>query len=159
GHLLATFLLERKGSDFTSRPAWNLLASDDEWTAPIMAEVGPDGCVWIIDWYNFIVQRNPTPLGWKTGPGGAYETELRDKKHGRIYRLVPKGAKLPAPLSLKDATPETLVATLKNDNMFWRLHAQRLLVERGKADVVPALAALVADPAVDAIGLNPGAIH
>ena len=37
----------------------NLLASDDEWTAPIMAEVGPDGNVWVIDWYNYIVQHNP----------------------------------------------------------------------------------------------------
>ncbi len=74
----------------------------------------------------------PTPPGFKTGKGGAYETPLRDKTHGRIYRLVAKSAKPAPPLSLKDATPEKLVATLNNDNMFWRLHAQRLLVERGK---------------------------
>ena len=43
------------------------MASDDEWTAPIMAEVGPDGNVWVIDWYNFIVQHNPTPQGFRTG--------------------------------------------------------------------------------------------
>jgi putative membrane-bound dehydrogenase-like protein len=159
GHLVATFQLQKQGTDFVSHNAWNLLASDDEWTAPIMAEVGPDGCVWIIDWYNYIVQHNPTPLGWKTGKGAAYDTELRDKKHGRIYRLVPKGAKLPAPLSLKDAAPEKLVATLRNDNMFWRLHAQRLLVERGKLDVVPALVELIEDPKVDAVGLNAGATH
>ena len=54
-----------------------------------MAEVGPDGNVWVIDWYNYIVQHNPTPAGFKTGKGNAYETELRDKKHGRIYRIVP----------------------------------------------------------------------
>ena len=47
-----------------------------------MAEVGPDGNVWIIDWYNFIVQHNPTPQGFQNGPGNAYITELRDKKHG-----------------------------------------------------------------------------
>ena len=41
---------------------------------PIMAEVGPDGNVWVIDWYNFIVQHNPTPQGFKTGKGNAYET-------------------------------------------------------------------------------------
>jgi putative membrane-bound dehydrogenase-like protein len=159
GHIVATFQLEGKGSDFTSRTDWDLLASNDEWTAPTMAEVGPDGCVWIIDWYSYIVQHNPTPQGFKTGKGGAYETDLRDKKHGRIYRLVPKNAKLPEAMTLKDATPEKLVATLKNDNMFWRKHAQRLLVERGKKDVVPALVKLVEDKSVDAIGLNPGAIH
>jgi putative membrane-bound dehydrogenase-like protein len=159
GHLLATFEIEPNGSTFRSHNAWNLLASDDEWTAPIMAEVGPDSQMWVIDWYNYIVQHNPTPQGWKTGKGNAYETELRDKKHGRIYRVVCKGAKPTEPLSLKDATPETLVATLKNDNMFWRLHAQRLLIERRKQDVVPALIELAKDRGVDKIGLNPGVIH
>ena len=66
-----------------------------------MAEVGPDGNVWVIDWYTFIVQHNPTPPGFKTGKGGAYETPLRDKTHGRIYRLVPTGAQAATtPMSL-----------------------------------------------------------
>jgi putative membrane-bound dehydrogenase-like protein len=159
GHLVATFEIQPNGSTFRSRNAWNLLASDDEWTAPIMAEVGPDSQVWVIDWYNYIVQHNPTPQGWKTGKGNAYETELRDKTHGRIYRIVYKGAKLPEPISLKDASPAKLVETLKNDNMFWRLHAQRLLIERGKQDVVPALIELAKDQNVDKIGLSPGVIH
>ena len=159
GHLLATFEIEPDGSSYRSRNAWNLLASDDEWAAPIMAEVGPDGQVWVIDWYNFIVQHNPTPPGFKTGKGAAYETDLRDKKHGRIYRLVYKNSKPAQAFALKDATPEKLVATLKHDNMFWRLHAQRLLVERGKQDVNPALFQAAKDTAVDSIGLNPVVMH
>jgi putative membrane-bound dehydrogenase-like protein len=159
GHLVATFTLQRQGSHFRSRNAWNLLASDDEWTAPIMAEVGPDGCVWVIDWYNYIVQHNPTPRGFKTGKGAAYETPLRDKKHGRIWRLVPKAAKTEKPFTLQGASAAKLVATLKNDNLFWRRHAQRLLVERGQLDVVPDLIKLTEDPSADAIGLNVGAIH
>lgn len=159
GHLVASFLIEKRGADYRSYNAFNLLASDDEWAAPIMAEVGPDGCVWVIDWYNYIVQHNPTPTGFKTGRGNAYETPLRDKTHGRIYRIVPRGAKPAAAPSLAGARPEALVAALKNDNLFWRRHAQRLLVERGQRDVVPALVALIADPSVDAIGLNVGAIH
>jgi hypothetical protein len=159
GHLVASFVLSKNGTNFSSKNSWNLLASDDEWCAPIMAEVGPDGNVWIIDWYNYIVQHNPTPPGFKTGKGNAYETPLRDKTHGRIYRLVVKDAKASAPMTLKDATPEQLVAALKSDNLFWRKHAQRLLVERGKADVVSALRKLIADPSVDEIGLNPGAVH
>src|SRR5262245_16865066 len=157
GHLVATFVLDRQGADFKSRNTWNLLASDDEWCAPTMAEVGPDGNVWIIDWYNYIVQHNPTPAGFKTGKGAAYETPLRDKTHGRIYRLVMKDAKPTPPMTLKDASPERLVATLKHDNMFWRKQAQRLLVERGNADTI-AIAELV-NNSVDAYGLHPGAIH
>jgi putative membrane-bound dehydrogenase-like protein len=159
GHLAATLVLDQTGTAFHSHYGWNLLASDDEWCAPIMAEVGPDGYVWLIDWYAFIVQHNPTPPGFRTGAGGAYETELRDKRHGRIYRLVPKNAKTQPPFTLKDADPAKLVATLKNDNMFWRKHAQRLLVERGKQDVVPALIELAGDASVDEIGLNTGVIH
>ncbi|MCE9607677.1 MAG: c-type cytochrome [Planctomycetia bacterium] len=159
GHLVATFTLTPDGTTFRSRNAWNLAASDDEWTAPIMAEVGPDGNVWLLDWYNYIVQHNPTPVGFENGKGNAYETELRDKRHGRIYRLVPKGWKEAKSKTLQGATPEQLVATLRDTNMFWRLHAQRLLVERGKKDVVPALAELINDQSVDEVGLNVGVIH
>jgi uncharacterized protein len=159
GHLLATFVLQPQGANFRSRMAWNLLASDDEWSAPIFAAVGPDGQVWTIDWYNYIVQHNPTPAGWKTGKGSAYETELRDKTHGRIYRIVYKHAKPYQPFSLRDAGAEKLVETLTKDNLFWRLHAERLLVERGKLDVVPALLKLVQDRSTDALALNPGAMH
>ncbi len=159
GHLVATLLLQPNGSDFRSQNGWNLLASRDEWTAPSMAEVGPDGNVWIIDWYNYIVQHNPTPRGFETGKGNAYVTNLRDKKHGRIYRLVAKNSPpVPTP-NLHKATPEQLVQTLTNDNMFWRLHAQRLLVEQKQIDVVPQLLTLIQDQKVDAIGLNAGAIH
>ncbi|HVR76448.1 MAG TPA: PVC-type heme-binding CxxCH protein, partial [Planctomycetota bacterium] len=159
GHLISTFLIERSGADFRSRNAWNLLASDDEWCAPIVAEVGPDGHVWVIDWYNYIVQHNPTPAGFRTGKGNAYVTDLRDKKHGRILRLVYTGGTASKPASLRDASPQDLVAALRNDNLLWRKHAQRLLVERGQKDVVPALIELVGDKKVDEIGLNTGVIH
>ncbi|MDB5309608.1 MAG: Trehalose utilization [Gemmataceae bacterium] len=159
GHLTATFVLQPNGASYSARYGWNLLAGDDEWSAPIDAQVGPDGHVWVIDWYNFIVQHNPTPAGFKTGKGNAYETDLRDNKHGRIYRVVYTKAKPEPRVNLKDATPEKLVETLKHHNMGWRLHAQRLLVARGKRDVVPALVKLVKDETVDELGTNGGAVH
>ena len=159
GHLAATFLLEPNGSDFASNNTWNLVASDDEWTSPIAAEVGPDGHVWIIDWYNYIVQHNPTPQGFQTGKGNAYVTSLRDKTHGRVYRIVYTDAKVSKPLALDPDDGKGLVAALKNDNLFWRLHAQRLLVERGKKDVVPDLVKLGSDMSSDENGLNTAAIH
>ena len=160
GHLVGTFLLSPQGSDFKSASPVNLVASDDEWAAPIMAEVGPDGNVWVLDWYNYIVQHNPTPAGFQTGKGNAYETDLRDRKHGRIYRVVYRGGdRQPGRKTLAGASPADLVAALKDDNAFWRRHAQRLLIERGQADVVPALLNLVKETAVDEIGLNPGAMH
>ena len=158
GHLVATFTLHPDGTDFHSHNAWNLVASDDEWTSPILAEVGPDGQVWVIDWYNFIVQHNPTPKGYRTGKGSAYETPLRDKTHGRIYRIVAKDGKPSDRPKLSKDDPKGLVAALKNDNMFWRLHAQRLLVERGDKSVAGDLAALIDGP-VDSTGLNAAGVH
>ncbi|TWT49315.1 Trehalose utilization [Rubripirellula amarantea] len=159
GHLVGSFVLESNGSDFSSTNSFNLFASDDEWTAPIMAEVGPDGQVWVIDWYNYIVQHNPTPKGFKTGKGAAYETELRDKKHGRIYRLVADGSERKPLPDLSQASADQLVGALANPTMLVRKHAQRLLVERGKPDVSDALCSLIQSPTVDEIGLNVAAIH
>ena len=166
GHVVATFEITPSGAAFRSRMAWSLVASDDEWTSPIQADVGPDGQVWVIDWYNFIVQHNPTPAGFENGKGNAYETPLRDKVHGRLWRVVHDAtANALHRKTLAGASPDDLVATLRDTNMFWRVRAQRRLVERavgradGGRDVVPALVKLVEDASLDEIGLNPAAIH
>ena len=162
GHLVGTFVLTPEGAGFTSNNPFNLVASDDEWTAPIMAEVGPDGNVWIIDWYNYIVQHNPTPLGFETGPGHAYLTDLRDKRFGRVYRIVPdthETAGTYDPLNLSAATNAGLVDALRNPTMQVRLTAQRLLIERNAVEVMPELVKLIENREIDEIGLNAGAIH
>ncbi len=159
GHLVAQCLLDKQGSNFVTHDRFNLLSSSDEWTSPIVAEVGPDGAVWVLDWYNYIVQHNPTPPGFQTGKGNAYETPLRDKKHGRIYRIINEGTKLSPKFDLDKATPKDLVTALKHDNMFWRMQAQWRIVERGKNDALPALAELAASAETDENGENPSAIH
>lgn len=145
GHLIASFVLQSTGTDYVARYGWNLVAGDDEWISPIDAQVGPDGNVWFIDWYNFIVQHNPTPAGFTTGKGGAYESPARDKTHGRVYRLVYTKGKESKQPNLKDAKAADLVAALKSDNMFWRQKAQRLLVEAGDKAAVEPLTKLAGD--------------
>jgi uncharacterized protein len=159
GHVLHQNLMVKKGTDYEDKEAFNLLAGADEWVSPVFAEVGPDGAMWVADWYSFIIQHNPKPDGFNMGVGNAYETDLRDYTHGRLYRVAYKKAPAYTPLSLSKDRPDELVAALKNSNQFWRMHAQRLLVERGKTDVVPQLLALVNDRSVDEIGINPAAIH
>jgi putative membrane-bound dehydrogenase-like protein len=166
GHVVHRAIIDRQGSGFAEKDGWNVAASDDEWYAPVHSEVGPDGALWIADFYDFIVQHNPTPGGaisrgyqYLNGRGNAYETPLRDHDRGRVYRLVWTGARPAAPLSLSTSRPLELVEALRNDNMFWRTTAQRLLVERGNADVLPQLIAIVNDRSVDAIGLNSPAVH
>ena len=159
GHLLSQAWTEADGAGFRTTDGWNLLSSADEWVSPVHAQVGPDGAVWLLDWYNFIVQHNPTPEGFGTGEGNAYETDLRDRTHGRIYRIAYKDAPESAPRALSKDDPEGLLDALTSDNMFWRLTAQRLLVERGETDVAPDLIALAQDTTTDAIGTSGGAFH
>jgi uncharacterized protein len=166
-HLVGQGILEKNGASFVTRDGWNLMASAEEWMSPVHAQVGPDGAVWVADWYNFIQQHNPTPVGFSNGPGNAYETSMRDRHRGRIYRIVYRdAASLPSSTTttaknrtLSKSDTSGLLAALASDNMMWRLHAQRLIVERGQLDVVPKLIELVKNPSVDAIGTNGGALH
>ena len=159
GHLLHRAILEKDGAGFKEKDGWNMLASADEWVSPVHAEVGPDGALWILDWYNFIIQHNPTPKGFETGKGNAHVNPLRDKKHGRIYRLAYKKAPTYRPIQLSLEDKDGLIAALKSDNMLWRMQAQRLLLERGELDVLPELFAIIEDKKVDEIGLAGPAVH
>src|SRR5690625_6893452 len=99
GHLVHWAKIVQEGAGFVERDGGNLIAGADEWFAPVEAKTGPDGNVWVADWYNFIVQHNPTPSrdhgGYdaENGPGNAYINPLRDREHGRIWRIVPKDQK------------------------------------------------------------------
>jgi putative membrane-bound dehydrogenase-like protein len=157
GHVVHQNRTVRTGSDYNDKEAFNFLAGADEWVSPVFSQVGPDGALWIADWYSFIIQHNPTPVGWKNGAGNAYDHDLRDFTHGRIYRVGWNAAQAYTPVQLN--TPEACVAALQHSNLFWRLQAQRLLVERGQKDVVPALLKVLATAKTDEIGLAPGAIH
>jgi putative membrane-bound dehydrogenase-like protein len=161
GHLIGMFTLSEHGSGFRATNRWNFMVARDAWVAPVQAKVGPDGALWVADFYSLVAQHNPTPesLGFARGPGNAYETPNRDRLHGRIYRIAYDSAPARRPMRLDRATPDQLVQALTNDNLFWRMTAQRLLVERGRQDVVPALVALVNTHTVDGLGLNPGALH
>lgn len=147
GKLVGMFEVSQEGAGYKAVQHFNnLYNSADAWSGPVCAETGPDGAVWICDWYNLIIQHNPTPnkagsgLDARNGKGNAYETPLRDKQHGRVYRVYPKGTKDDANPGLDPAKPETLLAGLDHSNLFWRLHAQRLIIESGKKDLTAKLA-------------------
>jgi putative membrane-bound dehydrogenase-like protein len=159
GHVLHQNNMVRKGTDFSDKESFNLMAGADEWFSPVFAEVGPDGAVWVADWYSYIIQHNPTPQGGSNGEGNAYETPLRDFTHGRIYRVSYNGAAPYQPIQLESTNVNGLLAALKSDNKFWRTHAQRMLVERGNKDIVPQLKEMVANAQLDEIGINATAIH
>jgi uncharacterized protein len=145
--LIGIMDIKQDGGGYKASDGFNLLASTDEWMSPIFADVGPDGAVWLIDFYSFIIQHNPTPsvrtagIEATTGPGGAYITKdnLRDQNHGRIYRAVWKDGPRSAIKSLAGAKPAELVQAIDSGNQFWTLTAQRLIVDNKVTDTAPAL--------------------
>ena len=159
GHLMGYFEHHADGSGFKATNKGSFIASRDDWFSPIQIKVGPEGALWFVDWYNPIIQHNPTPPGYEQGEGNAYVNPLRDKKHSRIYRVVPTDRPLPTTMSLAGASQDELIEALSSDNMFWRLTAQRLLVEAGDESAASALINMVLDESIDDLGLNPGAIH
>ncbi|MFH6602580.1 PVC-type heme-binding CxxCH protein [Maribacter algicola] len=165
GGLVHTAKIVKEGAGYIEMDGGNLFAGSDEWVSPVEAKVGPDGNVWVADWYNFIVQHNPTPtterggFDAENGDGNAYVNPLRDKSRGRIWRVVPKWNDEQAPRTLDKENNDDLLHALSNDNMFWRLTAQRLLIEGKVVDVLPKLYEMANDSRVDALGLNPGALH
>src|SRR5690606_17830274 len=140
-------IIEPEGAGFREKDGWNMVASSDEWYGPVHAEVGPDGAVWILDCYNFIIQHNvfvpaqaPSdkvlPFTEQPhGPGDGFASDLPDHKYGRVYRLVHRDAKHKTPYKLSQDDAAGLLKALRGDNEFWRMHAQRLLVERRQGDV------------------------
>lgn len=145
--LIGIMDIQQDGGGYKANDGLNFLASTDEWMSPIFADVGPDGAVWVIDFYSFIIQHNPTPnlrsagIDATTGQGGAYMTKdnLRDQVHGRIYRAVWKDGPGSSIKSLAGAKPAELVQALDSGNQSWALTAQRLIVDNKVTDAVPAL--------------------
>ncbi|SMD42891.1 putative membrane-bound dehydrogenase domain-containing protein [Aquiflexum balticum DSM 16537] len=159
GRVLHNAIILEEGSGFKEKNGFNILSSSDEWFSPVHAEVGPDGALWVADWYNFIIQHNPTPRGFENGAGNAYINPMRDNKHGRIYRLVYKGGPEHKTMDLDPSKNKDLIAGLKSDNMFWRMTAQRLIVENQNIDIKSDLYKLIENRDVDELGLNTPAIH
>ena len=145
--LIGIMDVQRDGAGYKVEDGGNLLASTDEWMSPIFADVGPDGAIWVIDFYSFIIQHNPTPnlqsagIQATTGPGGAYQTEnnLRDQNHGRIYRVVWKDGPRSPIRSLATTKTSELVGALDSGNQFWALTAQRLIVDNRLSETAPSL--------------------
>jgi uncharacterized protein len=158
GNLLGMYQNVPHGSGYKAINRYSLIASADEWFSPVSAEVGPDGHLWVADWYNFIIQHNPTPSpqrgGYeaRTGKGNAHVNPNRDRQHGRIYRLIYKPTESqPTIISLANSSNEALVEVFDDSNMFWRMTAQRMLIERKATDVVQLLRRKVVDAGRSAV--------
>jgi len=179
GHLVGLGTVEDRDSlKDTHFQGNNIFASADAWSSPVVARTGPDGAVWIADWYNAIIQHNVVFRFWNPardydhphspfhvgergpGPGNAYITPLRDRKHGRIWRIVPANKPTRPPVTLDATDPPTLLQALHSPSQHTRLHAQRLLIESNADSTIPDLVRIIENQATPEGNSKPlAAIH
>ncbi len=123
--------------------AAEFLASSDLWFRPVHLRVGPDGALYLLDFYNQAAVHNDT-RGPPHGPTNAARRPDRDHEHGRIWRIQHRDARPVAVPALAGASESALVAALEDGNGWQRTSAQRLLCERKLA---PATLEALADRA------------
>ena len=120
----------------------DLLTSEDDWFRPVNMEFGPDGCLYIADWYNKIVSHNELPT---THPD-------RDKSSGRIWRIRHVSQK---PCEVPDfyvMRTEELVAQLKSPSLWAKRAAWHQIADRPAAttqSLGPELVKLIKDETLD----------
>jgi putative heme-binding domain-containing protein len=117
------------------------LRSPDYWFRPVDVSCGPDGALYILDFYNPVIAHSDSrgPLHSKSG---ASVRPDREHYFGRIYRVQHQQAKaLPAP-KLEGADAATLAQNLAHPNRVVRFNALRLLMERDSLEALKVLSPL-----------------
>jgi putative membrane-bound dehydrogenase-like protein len=122
-------------------PRWRLeklpdfVQSSDEMFRPVALKTGPDGCLYIVDWYNKIISHNEVPRNHPE----------RDKKRGRIWRVKHRDQK---PFPVPDFTKlsgDELIAKLGGDSLAQTHLAWQAIADRQLTNLAPRLKALIAD--------------
>jgi putative membrane-bound dehydrogenase-like protein len=115
------------GSTFRTRDLGFPITTPDVSFRPVDIKVGPDGALYIADWFD----RHVSHLQSRDGK--------TDKLDGRVYRLKAKGAAPIAPFDLSKKTSVELIALLAHPNQWFRRSALRLLGDRKDRSLIPTL--------------------
>lgn len=113
------------GSTFQTQDRSFPVTSGDTWFRPVDIKLGPDGALYVADWYDGQVAH-------LRSAEGAF-----DKSNGRIYRLQAKGAAPARFADLGRLSTAQLVELLKSDNRWVRQTALRLLGDRRDPAAIP----------------------
>lgn len=135
-HRVCRFKLVRSGSTYAARELPELIKTTHQAFRPIDVLQGPDGAIYVADWYNPIIQHGEVD----------FRDPRRDHTHGRIWRVTAKGRPLtPRPdlVVRNDADVPRLLGLLGAPDDWTRNQARRVLQELGPDRVSAASAELV----------------
>ena len=140
--------IEPRGSTFATRAAGDFLVSDDVWFRPVDMTVGPDGAVYIADWYDYNISHSSP-----TNRSQWYQPSRLD---GRVWRVAPPETKSVAAgsIDLERKPSAQLVQLLSHPNDWHVRAARRLLAERRDSSVLPALKKLATESADQHLALE-----
>ncbi len=119
----------RRGSGFHADPVEPLLRSSDPNFRPVDLQFGPDGTLFICDWFNPLVGHMQHSI----------RDPNRDHNHGRIWRFVYRKNPLLTPPKIEGASIESLIALLKEPEYRTRYRVRRELRGRDTEQVLAAL--------------------
>ena len=131
-----------KGELVLENQEW--LRSKDYWFCPIDVAIGPDGAMYVLDFYTPVVTHNDT-RGPQHSKSGASVRPDRDQYFGRIYRIQHNSAPNWSATDLTTADAATLVTAFKHPNRVVRFNARRILSEKADTlgkQAMPALTAM-----------------
>jgi putative membrane-bound dehydrogenase-like protein len=140
-------VLRPNGSTFMAskdpaRAETEFIAGSDLWFRPIHTRVGPDGALYVIDFYNQAAVHNDT-RGPKHGAHNAAVRPDRDHHFGRIWRVQHKEAKSLPTANLASGNHKDWVAALNHPNGAIRMNAHRLIEDANASDAAPELQQIV----------------
>jgi putative heme-binding domain-containing protein len=129
GNRVNRFKVTPSGSSYIAKQEADVLASNHRAFRPIDIRVGPDGALYVADWYNPIIQHGEVD----------FRDPRRDLVHGRIWRITAKGRPLSEMPKIVGAPVPELLEMLKSDRRWTRHFAKQELRARGVTEVFPVL--------------------
>ncbi|QDU80280.1 hypothetical protein Pla110_20060 [Polystyrenella longa] len=129
GHRVCRFVLDEFKSGFSSQEKAELIKTEHVAFRPIDVKMGPDGAIYIADWYNPIIQHGEVD----------FRDDRRDHTHGRIWRITYKNKPVLKKPNLVDMSDEELISQLASIEPWVRVQSKRLIQHRGSNKLKPVL--------------------
>lgn len=140
-NLVHADVVRETGATFTASRVYEqteFLASRDPWFRPVNHYIGPDGALYVVDYYRRVVEHPE----WMAEGAAKTQDLYAGIGKGRIYRVTPVGtppADWTEDFACGNLSDKELVEKLGHGNIWYRRNAQRLLIDRNEPGTVPLL--------------------
>lgn len=140
--------VETRGSTFATRAAGDFITTDDIWFRPIESTVGPDGALFVADWYDYNISHS--------SPKNRSEWYQPSRFDGRVWRVAPPNVPTvrSGSFDLSQKSSAELIPLLSHPNDWYAREARRILAERRESSAVPALTKLALESADQRLALQ-----